>query len=302
MHEKSNWKLDILEIYWIDIKNDYLNEVFYTERIKKLQKWKYFISDLDWTFFRWTLIKEAFSVFFKYYKSRNIINIDLDNYNKFLIDLKLFKQIENSAYNKKIPYGSYLDAWLFLIHKYSNQVNWQEYLNELKQFFHTKEKINPYRFSIKKIKEVLLNWDNFIFISWASNFVFDIYLDLLKEYILKDIWEEYAKHIYWFSSYANLEENYVYNLWNMEWKNLFIKQLKENWYLTEIIWWMWDTNGDFWISYHIKENDDFYFINPAKSVLNDFDKLAKKWVNYHFITERKDLIFEFQKENINILN
>ena len=51
---KNSWnKLDILEILWAKLENDYLSEKHYKEKIEKLPKWDFFISDLDWTFFRW---------------------------------------------------------------------------------------------------------------------------------------------------------------------------------------------------------------------------------------------------------
>lgn len=302
MYKNSKWKIDILELLWIEIRDDFCEEDFYKQRAKKLPKWKYFISDLDWTFFRWTLIKEAFSLFVKYFKSRDILDLDLEKYTEFLTDLKLFRQIEKEAFNKSIAYNDYLNAGLFLIYKYHKQIDWQDYLSDLKYYFHKKEKVNPYRFSMEKIKEIVKDWNYFIFVSWASNFVFEIYLELLKNYISKNLWKKYAENIYGFSSYENLEKNYVYNLWNMWAKDNFIKQLKKAWFLGEIIWWMWDTSSDFGIANNLKENTPFYFINPAKSVLTDFHKLAKSWVNYHFLAERKDLIFEFKKEDIKIMN
>jgi len=302
IHKKSKWKIDILETLWIEIKNNYLQEEFYKNKISKLPTWKYFISDLDWTFFRWTLIKEAFSLFTKYLRDQNISNIDLEKYKNFLDDFKLFKKIEKDAYNKKIDFNDYLTAWLFLIYKYHYLVDWDDFLLELKAFFHQKQKVNPFRFSIKKMQEILENWNQFLFISWASSFVFEIYLDLLKKYIWENIWEQYINQIHWISSYPNLNEKYVYNLWTYDWKDNFLKELKKQDFLTEIIGWMWDTTADFWISQNLPENTDFFFINPAYSVIKNFEKLKKDNINYHFITERKDLIFEFDIKDIEVLN
>jgi len=302
IHKKSKWKIDILETLWTEIKNNYLEEDFYKNKIRKLPKWKYFLSDLDWTFFRWTLIKEAFSLFTKFLRDQNISNIDLEKYKEFLDDFKLFKQIEKKAYNKNIDFNDYLTAGLFIINKYQSLIVWEDYILELNSFFHQKQKVNPFRFSIKKMSEILKSKNHFLFISWASSFVFEIYLDLLKKYIWENIWEEYVKQIHWISSFVDFENKNVYNMWNMNWKFQFIKELKKQDFLTEIIGWMWDTSSDYWISNHLPENSDFYFINPAYWVISKFQELAKKDINYHFITERKDLIFEYDIDKIKILN
>lgn len=299
---KSNWKIDILETLGIEIKNDYFSEEFYKNKLSLLPKWNYFVSDLDWTFFRWTLIKEAFSLFAKFYRQKDILDINVSDYKNFLDDLELFRKLENEAYNKKISYLEYLSAGLFIISKYHNKVNFENFLLYLKDTLYRKQKVNPFKFSFNKMKEVLEKWDNFIFISWASNFVFDIYIELLKKYVSENIWANYEKQLFWISTYANLEEKYVYNLWTRDWKRSFLSSLKSQWIIENITGWMWDTSSDFWISDHLEENTDFYFMNPVYSVLKDFDKLAKSWVNFHFITERKDLIFEFKKENLKILN
>lgn len=299
-HKKSAWKKDILEFLWFKIKKDFCENDFYKQKAKKLPKWKYFISDLDGTFFRWTLIKESFSIFIKYFKETDLENIDIKIYKEFLDDLKLFKSMERDAYNKKIAYIDYLNAWLFIVYKYQKYINWQVFLDLIKSYFNKKEKVNPYRFSMSKLKEVLESGHNFLFVSWASSFIFEIYLELLKNYIIKNIWEQYRENIFWFSSLENLQDMKIYDLWTN--KKLFIKQLKEKWYLENIIWAMWDTNSDFGIAHNLEENTPFYFINPAKSVLIDFEKQAKSWVDFHFIAERKDLIFEFKKEDIKIID
>jgi len=302
VHKNSKWKIDILETLWISIKDNYCEQEFYKQKVKNLPKWNYFISDLDGTFFRWTLIKEAFSLYAKYLRELNISEIDLERYKEFLDDFKLFKELEKKAYNKKIGYIDYLNAWLFLLYKYHNLTDWWKFLDFLKDYFHRKQKVNPYRFSIWKMKEVLEKWDNFLFISWASSFVFEIYLELLKEYIWRNLWKKYIKQIHGISSYVDFEKKYVYNMWNQTWKYNFIKELKKKDFLEKITWAMWDTSSDFWIANHLEKDTPFYFINPANTAITKFQELAKKDVKFHFISERKDLIFEYNINEINILN
>ena len=302
IHKKSKWKTDILETLNIEIKNNYCDINFYKNKVKYLPKWNYFLSDLDWTFYRWTLIKEAFSLFAKYLRDQSIDKINIEKYKEFLDDYKLFKDIEKEAYNKEIKYDDYLNSWLFIINKYHDQVDWEEYLILLREYFHKKEKVNPFRFSIKKMKEILENWDQFLFISWASNFVFDIYLELLKKYIWENIWKQYINQIHWISSYINLKEKNVFNMWNMQWKYDFITELKKKGFIDNIIGWMWDTSSDYWISNHLEKDTPFYFMNPAYTAITEYEKLAKKDVDFHFITERKDSIFEYDIKNIRILN
>jgi len=302
IHKNSNWKTDILETLWIKIKNNYLEKKFYKNKVEKLPKWKYFLSDLDWTFFRGTLIKEAFSLFAKYLRNQNIENINLEKYKEFLDDYKLFKKIEKDAYNKKINFNDYLNSWLFIIYKYQELIDWKDFLWGLKNYFYKKQKVNPYRFSIEKMSGVLKKWNNFLFISWASDFVFEIYLELLKVYIWENIWKKYIRQIHWISSYADFENKNVYNMWNMTWKYEFITELKKQEFLQEITGWMWDTSSDYWIANHLPKGSDFYFINPAYTAITEFKELANKDINFHFIAERKDLIFEYDIENIKILN
>ena len=101
---------------------------------------------------------------------------------------------------------------------------------------------------MKLLKETILSWNNFLFISWASNFIFNIYLNLLKESIKKELWEKYSNKIYWISTFADFENNNVYDCWSSDWKNKLIKDLKEKWIIKKIHWWMWNTTSDFWIS------------------------------------------------------
>jgi hypothetical protein len=43
-------------------------------------------------------------------------------------------------------------------------------------------------------------------------------------------------------------------------------------------------------------------MNASYSAITQYQKLANKDVNFHFIFERKDLIFEYDIEKIKILN
>ena len=65
---------------------------------------------------------------------------------------------------------------------------------------------------------------------------------------------------------------------------------------------MWDTVADFWIASHVDEGYDFYFINPEHWVLDEFKSNQDTKAKIHFINERKNLIFEYDPENINILD
>ena len=292
---------DVLEILWIKFRCDYLSFDYYNYKIKNLPSGDYFISDLDWTFFRWTLQKEAVTLFIKFVWKQDYLNLDLDDYHDFLKDAKFFNELEKKAFNKEIEYFEYLNAWIYLLLRHKHLVKWDDYLNYIKQNFKKKEKINPFRFSISKMKEVLLLWKNFIFLSWAPDFIFEIYLSLLKKYIVKYIWLEYENKIFWFWSHLLLDTDEYSPLWGREYKKWFIDILVEKWVLKNIEWWMWDTVSDFWISYSLWKWDDFYFVNPEKKVIDKFDEFKKNNVNYHLIIERKDLIIKIQKEDIKFI-
>jgi hypothetical protein len=300
LNNKNN-KLDILEILWIDFSSDFLNEEYYNKKIKDLPKWDYFFSDLDGTFFRWVLQKEAFTLFVKFVKKQDILKLDPNEYSEFISDLKFFDKLEKQAYNKEIPYFVYLHAWIYLLIKHSKLVEWNNYLQYLHNNFSNKEKITPYRFSYQKLSEILLSWKKFLFISWAPNFIFDIYLDLLKIYVEKNIWKEAAKNIYWFWTNINIKESNLNPLWWLTHKSNFIKLLKEKNIINSTIWWMWDTSSDFWISYEIDKDSDFYFVNPDRKVIENFEELKVDDINFHLIFERKDLIYEMKKEDITLL-
>jgi hypothetical protein len=51
----------------------------------------------------------------------------------------------------------------------------------------------------------------------------------------------------------------------------------------------------------LEEGKDFYFINPVYSVITDHEQNKKPGVNYYFINERKDLVFEYEIDKIKIL-
>ena len=299
---KLNPWMDILTTLWIKVYDDYDIELVYGKNIEKLPKWEYFISDLDGTFFGWVLLQEAFTQFSKYVRNLDIRNIDIEKYKDFLDDYKYFLELENATYNKQISYTDYLLAWMFLIYKYYDFVSWKDFLAYLKESFYLKQKVNPFKFSFWQMAKVLIEWKKFMFVSWASSFVFEIYLDLLKQFVGQHLWKEYVKNIYWFSSYVNLEKKEVYNLWQNHNKYEFIKYAKTVWKIEKVIWWMWDTIADFWIADHVEKGYDFYFINPEQSVLDEFTKRENNLSNIHFINERKNLIFEYNPETIKILD
>ena len=300
LNDKNNDK-DILELLGIVFLNNYSEEKYYSERIKKMHIWDYFISDLDGTFFRWVLQKEAFSLFVKFVKKQKLLDLDLDKYYEFLTDLKFFDALEKKAYNKEIEYFEYLNAWIYLMIKHKNLVSWDDYIIFVKNNFKYKEKITPFRFSFQKMQEILMWWWNFVFVSWAPNFIFDIYLELLKEYVWKNIGFSYANNVFWFWSYVDFDKYTFTPLWWREHKKSFINNLIDLKIINKTLWWMWDTSSDFWISYSLDKWNDFYFVNPEKKVIINYEEFKIEWINYHNIIERKDLIFEINKKDINII-
>ena len=299
--KSKNNKKDILEILWISFCEDFLQEEYYTQKIDTLPKGEYFLSDLDGTFFRGTLQKEAFSLFVKFVKKQDILQYDVNKYSEFLKDLQYFDILEKQAYNKEVPFSEYLHAGIYLLIKHRQLVSWQEYKIYLKNSFRQKEKVNPYRFSFQKLKEVLDSGKKFMFISGAPNFIFDIYLEILKEYIEKNISPAAANNIYWFGTKINIHTFVLTPLWWAPHKSKFIQLLQQKDILTGVLGGMWDTSSDFWISFHLDKNKDFYFVNPDKKVIQVYDETKVKDVNYHLIFERKDLIFEMKKEDIAII-
>lgn len=299
---KLNPWLDIFDTLWIKQLEDYENDVYYKNFIEKLPKWNYFISDLDGTFFRWVLIQETFKLFSKYVRNQDVRYLDIEKYKYFLDDYSYFVYLEKLTYNKQIPYSDYMSAGMFILYKYHDIIDWDIFLSYLKDQFYLKEKVNPFRFSLEKMKQILLDGNIFLFVSWASNFVFEIYLRLLKDFIKNSIGEKYIKNIYGISSFSDISSKVSYGLYWKDHKDNFIKILKKRWIVNKVIWWMGDTIADFWISYNLEDWGDFFFVNPEYSVLEKFDKFSINSVNYHFIMERKNLIFEFDRKNITMLD
>ena len=240
-------------------------------------------------------------MFIKFVRKQDYLDLDFDKYQCFLKDVKFFNDLEKQAFNKEIEYFEYLNAGIYLLLRHRELIDWDDYLIFIKNSFKSKEQINPFRFSINKMREVLENWDNFIFVSWAPDFIFEIYINLLKKYITKNLWEKYAQNVYWFWSFLYIDKLEYVPLWWKDNKNDFINLLKNKWIIINSVWWMWDTTSDFWISYSLNKNKDFYFVNPEKKVIEKFDEFIKKGINYNLIIERKDLIINIKKEDINFI-
>lgn len=284
---------DILEYNNINILQNFKDESYYIKKIEELPKDEYFITDMDWTFFRWMLSKETFSLFIKYIKKQNILDLNKELFKEFIDDIHFFYEIEKKAYNKEIDYFEYNDVWMFLLFKYTTLVDFKEFLLFLKNSFSYKNKVNPYRFSIEKIKEALKKWKKVLFISWAPSFTLDIYLDLLTEYLW--VWKN---SIYWIWTYINIEKKYRILMFWKEHKYELIKYLKENKIIKNIYWGMWDSSSDYWIALHMEDKKNFYFVNPDKWVFES------EFVSdeYNFIFERKNLIFSIKKDDIKIIS
>lgn len=291
---------DILELLGIEYQKNY-DSHYYREKIEKMPRGDYFISDLDGTFFRWVLQKEAFSLFVKFVLNKNTYDIKPDAYYEFMKDLAYFRELEKKAHNKKIPYFEYLNAGIFLMLRHKDLVNWKEFLAFTYYNFDTREKIKPFRFSLQKMEEVLKSGKNFLFVSGAPNFIFDIYLELLKKFVWKNIWESYANNIFGFWSHIDVKNYHFHALWGKENKKEFISSLYEKNIIHSTIGWMGDTSSDFWISYCLSPGNDFYFVNPERKVIEKYDELVHEWVSYHIIIERKDLICELEKKSIHII-
>lgn len=151
------------------------------------------------------------------------------------------------------------------------------------------------------MKEELEKWNNFLFVSGCPDFALDIYLNLLKGFIAKVTWKDYWEQINAVWTYIWIHNNKCIPLFWRKSKQAFIEKI-QNEKEIKIIWWMWDTSSDYWISHCLNKWSDFYFINPEKSVINNYSEFSKKWINYHFISERKDLIYELDIKKINIIN
>ncbi|HID08911.1 TPA: hypothetical protein EYP13_01645 [Candidatus Micrarchaeota archaeon] len=102
--------MHLVETLGIKIKEDHFKEKFYLDKINSLPKGRYFLSDLDGTFFRGFLIKEVFAVFIKYFKDLDVDKISLNVYKEFIEDYKLFREMEKQAINRQIDYLRYICA------------------------------------------------------------------------------------------------------------------------------------------------------------------------------------------------
>jgi hypothetical protein len=100
--------------------------------------------------------QETFSLFSKYIKKQDLLSYELDELTDFLEDNKYFDKLEKQAYNKEIDFKLYINAGTFLLFKHKHLIDWKKFLIYLENCFIKKEKVNPYRFSLKKMKEVLL--------------------------------------------------------------------------------------------------------------------------------------------------
>lgn len=301
LQTKKEWNTkDILEILGIEMIENYDTD-YYNERIEKLPKWEYFISDLDWTFFRWSLQKEAVSLFIKFVVSKSYYNINPEKFFEFIKDLEYFNLLEKQAQNKEINFSDYLNAGIFLLLKHKNLIEWNDFLNFIKSSFSEKEKVKPFRFSMWKLKEVLDSGKNFLFVSGAPNFIFEIYMELLKNYIVKNVWISASNNIFWISSNFDKNMKFFTPLWWRKHKETFINILREKNVITKTIWWMWDTWWDFGISDALDKQNEFFFVNPERKVLERFEELKTKNIDFKMIIERKDFIGEIDRKSVKFL-
>lgn len=291
---------DILEILGIEMIENYDTD-YYNERIEKLPKWEYFISDLDWTFFRWSLQKEAVSLFIKFVVSKSYYNINPEKFFEFIKDLEYFNFLEKQAQNKEINFSDYLNAGIFLLLKHKNLIEWNDFLNFIKSSFSEKEKVKPFRFSMWKLKEVLDSGKNFLFVSGAPDFIFEIYMELLKNYIVKNVWISASNNIFWISSNFDKNMKFFTPLWWRKHKETFINILREKNIITKTIWWMWDTWWDFGISDALDKQNEFFFVNPERKVLERFEELKTENIDFKMIIERKDFIWEIDRKSVKFL-
>lgn len=291
---------DILEILGIEMIENYDTD-YYNERIEKLPKWEYFISDLDWTFFRWSLQKEAVSLFIKFVVSKSYYSINPEKFFEFIKDLEYFNFLEKQAQNKEINFSDYLNAGIFLLLKHKSLIEWNDFLNFIKSSFSEKEKVKPFRFSMWKLKEVLDSGKNFLFVSGAPDFIFEIYMELLKNYIVKNVWISASNNIFWISSNFDKNMKFFTPLWWRKHKETFINILREKNIITKTIWWMWDTWWDFGISDALDKQNEFFFVNPERKVLERFEELKTENIDFKMIIERKDFIWEIDRKSVKFL-
>lgn len=122
------------------------------------------------------LSQETFSLFCKHVRRQNLLKYDIKKFKNFLEDNIFYDILEKQAYNKKIDFKTYMNAGTFMLFAHSDLIDWKSFLVELEKNFERKAKINPFRFSLNKMKETLLAGNTFLFISGAPNFTLDIYL------------------------------------------------------------------------------------------------------------------------------
>lgn len=302
IHSQQAGKTDILDLVPIEIREDFLSDTYYSDFVEQLPKWNYFLSDLDGTFFRGMLSQETFSLFSKYIKKRNLLSYDLSELNDFLEDNKYFDMLEKQAYNKEIDFKLYINAGTFLLFKHKHLIDWKKFLIYLENNFEKKEKVNPYRFSFQKMREVLLAGHNFLFISWAPSFALEIYLDWVKRYVARELWSTYADKIFAVGSFIDTRKDYSIPLFWAQHKKNFIHLLRKKNILISTVGWMWDTASDYGISQWLDNWNEFYFMNPEESVFKKYDLLHNTQVKHHFLMERKDLIIKLDRDNIDIVN
>ncbi len=290
---------DILDYLDIEYTTDRQSFRKISEFVSNLPRGNYFVSDLDWTFFRGFLIQEAFNEFIKYVRNIDIRKLDTELYGQFIRDLGVFYQLKKQAFNKQISFQTYLDIWLFMIINYQNLVDWNMFLHHLKERFAIKNLVNPYLFSLQKLKEVVKKGDYFLFVSGGSDFVFNIYLEELKKYLRQQFGLNVNWNLFGISSIVDFEQRRSSCLWKKNCKDSFLKFLKSQRPDITLIWWMWDTNSDFGIAQNLDQKE-FWFINPARNVFDQIEKF--KDIKFHFIFEDKDSIFEMPIRNIKLLN
>ncbi len=277
---------------------------YYKEKFSQLPIWDYFVSDLDWTFYRWILLEYVVNKFVEFIRYQDFWKINIKLYHQFIDDVVDFLHLKRKAYNKQVNFMLYTEVAVYILVKYYKLIDWKQFLMFLREEMFLKTKVNPYRFSIHKLITIIDQWINFLFISAASNFMFEIYLDLLRFYMKNNFGRKYSEGIYWISSYVGNEEGLsskIVYLWSKEQKKKIVSYLKSIWKIKKVVWGMWDTSTDFGLSWAVDKWWDFYFINPEKSVIKDFNIYKIKEIKYHFIFERKDLLFEIDINDIKII-
>jgi hypothetical protein len=182
---------------------------------------------LDGTFYRGFTIELTIDYFAKYVESLPISQVDIETYKQFVEDYHYFSKIKQKAYNREIDFILYLDVGIYFLYKYIDKFDYNKFLQYFQNILNIKWIVNPYRFSIAKLIEVIQQGYKFLFVSGSSHFVFDLYLKLLKNYISAIYGQDIANSIYGFGSYSDFDSKRIYNLWSYEQKRNFIKELKQ---------------------------------------------------------------------------